>query len=87
MSETIKLTSKRQATFPARLCEQMGLKPGDEIELIPKVKNGEQFWILQKHASPSRPWFSSLRAYAENAEDHSLDAIRESIAHGRKPSS
>ena len=29
----LKITSKRQVTFPARVLDAMGLKPGDRIEL------------------------------------------------------
>jgi bifunctional DNA-binding transcriptional regulator/antitoxin component of YhaV-PrlF toxin-antitoxin module len=84
MSATVKLTSKRQATFPAELCEEMGLIPGDELELIPRAEGGERYWILQKRKSPDRPWFGSLKAYAGNVEDHSIEAMRESIRAGRK---
>jgi bifunctional DNA-binding transcriptional regulator/antitoxin component of YhaV-PrlF toxin-antitoxin module len=87
MNSTIKLTSKRQATLPVEVCEQLGVKPGDELDLIPRVENGERFWVLQKHGAPARAWFGSLRAYAKNATDHSAEAIRESIARRRKSGS
>ena len=29
----LKITAKRQVTFPARVLDAMGLKPGDRIEL------------------------------------------------------
>ena len=29
----VKITSKRQVTFPARVLEAMGVKPGDQLEL------------------------------------------------------
>ena len=29
----IKITAKRQATFPARVLDTLGIKPGDRIEL------------------------------------------------------
>ena len=29
----IKITSKRQVTFPARVLEQLGVRPGDRLEL------------------------------------------------------
>ena len=83
MSTTIKLTSKRQATFPAEVCEGLGIGPGDELELIPRVENGERYWLLQKRVSPKRPWFGRLKKYAANAKDHSMEAVRESIRKGR----
>lgn len=30
----IKITTKRQATFPARVLDALGVKPGDRIELL-----------------------------------------------------
>jgi AbrB family looped-hinge helix DNA binding protein len=83
MSATVKLTSKRQVTFPVEVCDDLGLEPGDELELIPRVDGGERFWILQKRKASARPWIGCLEAYAKNAEDHSMDAIRESIRKGR----
>lgn len=83
MKATVRLTSKRQVTFPAEVCENLGIKPGDELELIPRTEGGERFWVLQKREAPLRPWLGSLNAYAKNAQDHSMEAIRESIRKGR----
>ena len=30
----VKITSKRQVTFPARVLEALGVRPGDRIELL-----------------------------------------------------
>ena len=30
---SIKITSKRQATIPARVCEELNLRPGDVVDL------------------------------------------------------
>lgn len=84
MPATVRLTSKRQATFSAELCEDLGLSPGDELELIPRVEGGRRFWILQKRKSPPRPWFGCLSDYAGQVSGHSMEAIRESIARGKK---
>ena len=54
-SRTIKLTSKRPVTFPREVCAKLELEPGDEIAFIPRMEDGEQVWMLQKHAAPSRP--------------------------------
>lgn len=86
MATTIKLTSKRQATFPVELCEDLGLGPGDELELIPRVEGGERVWILQKRKTPQRSWLGCLSGYAANAEDHSMESVRESIRKGRTES-
>lgn len=83
MASTIRLTSKRQATFPAEVCEGLGIEPGDELELIPRVEDGERFWLLQKREPKKRPWSGRLKRYAANADDHSMEAVRESIRNGR----
>lgn len=82
--KTIKLTSKRQVTFPSEVCNQLGLEPGDEIDLIPFVENGEPGWRIQKHGKPSRQWVGSLSRYAANASDHTMESVRESISKGRR---
>jgi len=83
MSKTIKLTSKRQATFPVDLCESLGIGPGDELVLTPRVEDGEQVWMLRKNSTPERDWLGSLNQFARHVSDHSIESIRESIARGR----
>ena len=39
----IKITSKRQATFPAHVLEALGVKPGDRLELQP----GPEGYVLR----------------------------------------
>ncbi|MEO0413796.1 MAG: AbrB/MazE/SpoVT family DNA-binding domain-containing protein [Verrucomicrobiota bacterium] len=82
---TIKVTSKRQVTFPAEVCESLGVKAGDELELVPVIDEfGEKSWNLRKaDKTPERPWIGRLSQYASNVEDHSMEAIRESISNGR----
>ncbi len=48
----IKITSKRQATFPARVLDALGVGPGDQIEL----KESPEGFILQ----PRRIDYSKL---------------------------
>jgi len=84
MSKTIKLTAKRQATFPAELCRDLDLAPGDEIQLEPRLEEGKPCWVLQKREASSRTWTGTLNQYAGNVSDHSMDAIRESIKSGRR---
>lgn len=83
MSSTIRLTSKRQATFPVEVCEALGLEPGDEIELIPVTREGERCWHLRPKKLPDRSWLGSLQKYGAKVKEHSMAAIRESIERGR----
>lgn len=41
----IKITAKRQATFPARVLEALGAQPGDRLEL----QEGPDGFILRVH--------------------------------------
>ena len=60
---SIKLTSKRQATFPAEVCRQLGFCPGDSLELTAIRHDSEMVWIL-KPAKQLRPsWLGRLRQY------------------------
>ena len=77
------LTSKRQATFPKATCQTLGLKPGDVIALEPRTEAGEKVWVLRPQPTRPRPWLGCLGVRAKNVSDHSLAAVRASIAAGR----
>ena len=81
---TLTLTSKRQATFPKETCRSLGLKPGDVIELEPRHEGGKTVWVLRPQPTRTRPWVGCLGARAKRVTDHSLAAVRESIAARRK---
>jgi len=78
------LTSKRQATFPKETCEALGLKPGDVIELEPRNEGGTKIWILRPPPARAREWVGCLGPRARAVADHSMAAVRKSIAAGRK---
>jgi AbrB family looped-hinge helix DNA binding protein len=78
------LTAKRQATFPKEACETLGLKPGDTIELEPRTEDGEKLWVLRPRPVQARDWVGCLAAAFSDVTDHSMEAIRTSIAAGRK---
>ena len=79
---TIKMTSKRQATFPTELCEDMGISPGDELVVEHKLINGELVWVL-KPRGDKLEWMGALKKYAQN-KSHEMDDIRKSIADAGK---
>ena len=81
---TLTLTSKRQAIFPKETCEALGLKPGDVIALESRLEGDTKVWVLRPQQVRPRKWVGCLGASARKVSDHSLDAIRESIAAGRK---
>ena len=41
----ITLTTRRQATFPAEVCEAMRLKPGARLEIVPGT--GPDEWLIR----------------------------------------
>jgi bifunctional DNA-binding transcriptional regulator/antitoxin component of YhaV-PrlF toxin-antitoxin module len=81
---TVTLTAKRQATFPLETCQALGLQPGDRIELEARTEAAGKVWVLRPRLSRARRWVGSLAAFGGAAADHSLKAVRASIATGRK---
>lgn len=80
----IKLTSKRQATFPAKVCEDLGVAPGDELEIRAEKVKGKQVWVINPATPPRQQWIGSLKRYSSAAKgDHSMKAVRKSIAKNR----
>ena len=49
---TIRLTSKRQATLPRALCDEMHLEAGDAVLVDAKVVDGERVWVLRQEMNP-----------------------------------
>lgn len=76
----VKLTSRRQVTLPAQLCEELGLRPGDRIRVERKVVGGETLWVLRR---ARRNWacYGSARKYARG-KTHALTDIRRNIERG-----
>lgn len=64
---TIKITAKRQATFPSEVCDALGVRPGDRIALEEQTRKGERVWVLRPVREKKRPWLFSLAKYAGNA--------------------
>jgi bifunctional DNA-binding transcriptional regulator/antitoxin component of YhaV-PrlF toxin-antitoxin module len=77
----IKLTAKRQATFPAALCREMGVQPGDRLVLERREIDGEASWVLRRPA-PDWEWAGSLKEYG-SGRSHEWEAIEASIERGR----
>jgi len=79
----LKLTSKRQVTFSKEACEALRVLPGDTIEMEPRILDGKKVYILNPKTA-ERPWLGFLDGKIKKVDDHSMEAIRESIATGRK---
>ena len=79
---TIKITSKRQATFPVELCEDIGIGPGDELFLEHRLVDGQLVWVIHP-GEHKLAWLGAFKKYAQN-KSHQIDDIRRSIARGGK---
>ena len=76
--QSVRLTSKRQATFPARLCEELGVGPGDELFLERRDIDGAPAWVIRTTLAGETPWFGALRHFASE-RSHEMPDIRRSI--------
>jgi bifunctional DNA-binding transcriptional regulator/antitoxin component of YhaV-PrlF toxin-antitoxin module len=79
----VKVSSKRQVTFPRRVCESLGIVPGDELILDHQSGSDQEVWTLRPATSSRRPWLGRLSAYAEG-KPHDMASIRQSVEAGRK---
>jgi bifunctional DNA-binding transcriptional regulator/antitoxin component of YhaV-PrlF toxin-antitoxin module len=79
---TIKLTTKRQATFPSRLCEDMGIGPGDELIIENRIIDGQLVWVMRS-PQDRLSWMGALNKYARG-KSHDLKDIRRSIGRAVK---
>ena len=78
---TIKLTAKRQATFPKDLCEEMRLQPGDALVVERKKVNGAWVWVLARAREPVMSWIGCLSHYGKR-KHYDMETIRERIVEG-----
>ncbi len=75
----ITLTAKRQATLPRDLCEELGVHPGDHLDVERAVVNGEAVWVLKPHRV-DWSWIGSVSV--PEGVSHDLEDIRASIGRG-----
>ena len=77
---TIKITAKRQATFPVAVCRELGVSPGDELSVEKRLVDGKNVWVL---APPARSlsWIGAAKKYAIG-KSHDMADIRKSIGRG-----
>jgi bifunctional DNA-binding transcriptional regulator/antitoxin component of YhaV-PrlF toxin-antitoxin module len=77
----IRLTSKRQATLPSALCEELGVGPGDTLHLERASLHGEAVWIIRSQ-KPDWSWFGAAKPHGKG-KSHDLDKIERSIERGQ----
>ena len=76
---TMTLTAKRQATLPRELCEELGIHPGDQIDIERAVVDGQPVWLMKPHRID---WSWIGAATVPATISHDLDDIRASIGRG-----
>ena len=80
---SLKITAKRQATFPLETCEALRIGPGDIVDIEPRMIGGVRVWVLRPRPAPDRSWVGGLNGQIKSV-DHSMESIRRSIAAGRR---
>jgi len=79
----IRVTTKRQATLPKALCDDLRLKPGDTIVLESREIDGEKVWLMKAQSDAPPTWYASLRRYAAG-RPMDMASVRNSVAKGRR---
>ena len=78
---TIKLTAKRQATFPTEVCRELGVGIGDSLEIKSVRHENQTVWVLTPVIKKKSQWIGSLSKYAKKVkpwtrEEHGSAAAR-----------
>ena len=69
----VKITSKRQVTFPARVLKALGVRPGDQLELI---EGPDGFLLRPRRIEPNRLAPLRSKISSEN-RPFNLESFRE----------
>ncbi|MBN2293070.1 MAG: AbrB/MazE/SpoVT family DNA-binding domain-containing protein [Pirellulales bacterium] len=86
---TIKITSKRQATLPKALCDDMQVQPGDSLVVERRQIENEDAWVIRPVPRLSDSdfcgltWIGSLKRYAIG-KLHDMASVRRSIEEARR---
>jgi bifunctional DNA-binding transcriptional regulator/antitoxin component of YhaV-PrlF toxin-antitoxin module len=83
MSLRIRMTAKRQVTFPAAVCEALSVYAGDTLVLERAELRGKPVWVIEPQTASSHPWMGSLKRYAERKATHEMSEIRAAVARKR----
>lgn len=68
----VTITSKRQATLPAELCEELGVQAGDQLSVERRRIAGGSAWVITGK-KPDWSWFGAARPYAQDKSHRWLD--------------
>lgn len=77
----IKLTAKRQATFPVEVCRELGVGIGDSLEINPVRHDNQMVWILKPVVKKKAAWIGSLSKYAKKSKPWTREEHGDAVAH------
>ena len=66
-----KVSAKRQITLPVTGCEELGIKAGDEVEIL---RHGNQFNIIKKQKGSAAGILSGIKTNNSVSEKQSLQS-------------
>lgn len=64
-----RVSAKRQVTLPVAGCEELGIQPGDEVEIL---RHGNQFNIVKREKGSAAGMLKSARANKKISDDASV---------------
>ena len=66
-----RVSSKRQITLPVSGCLELGINPGDEIEIL---RHGKQFNIIKKVSGSAKGMLKGIKANPNFTDEQSLQS-------------
>lgn len=78
------ITAKRQATLPVELCEELGVKPGDRLQVERRRVGDQAVWVITGK-KPDWSWFGAARRHAKG-KSHRWPDVERSIERGWRES-
>ena len=80
--QTLKMTTKRQVTFPVKTCEELNIKPGESIMIEKRKIDGAPAWVLLPPDQIDTQWFGAFKNYSKG-KSNKISDIRNSIGKKR----
>ncbi len=66
-----KVSGKRQITLPVSGCEELGISPGDDVEIL---RHGNQFNIIKKVPGSAKGMLKGIQFNKEVTDKQSLQS-------------
>jgi len=69
-----KVSTKRQITLPVLGCDELGINPGDEVEIL---RHGNQFNIIKKQIGAAAGLLKGIEINTSTSEEQSRQSSLE----------